>query len=56
MKRGLIPDDAVMAAASIGIPFYYVPDLRVVDTLGLTDATVARHPVTTPNRDRTRGA
>ena len=52
MERGLIPDDAVMAANTIGIPFYYVPDLRVVDTLGLTDATVARHPVTTPNRYR----
>ena len=52
MKRGLIPEDAVMAANAIGIPFYYVPDLRVVDIWGLTDATVARHPVTTPNRDR----
>ena len=52
MERSVIPEDAVMAASSIGIPFYYVPDLRVVDTLGLTDATVARHPVTTSNTDR----
>lgn len=52
MERGLIPDDALMAAEAIGIPFYYVPDLRVVDMRGLTDRTVARHPVTTPNAER----
>ncbi len=52
MKRGVIPEDALMAAGSLGIRFYYLPDLKVVDRQGLTDATVARNPVTTPNHQR----
>ena len=52
MKRGFIPDDAVMAEGSLGVKFYYLPDLRVIDTHGLTDAIVARNPVTRPNHER----
>ena len=52
MKRGLIPKDAVAFERYLGIRSYYLPDLRVVDTFGLTDKTVARNPVETPNSDR----
>ena len=51
-ERGIIPSDAAMASATIGIPPYYVPDLRVVDELGLTDVTIARNPVTRSNNER----
>ena len=44
MKRGIIPDDAVMAAITTGIPIYYLSDLTVIDMLGLTDAAIARTP------------
>lgn len=49
MERDAIPSDAVIAVDTVGIPPYYVPDLTVVDRHGLTDATVARNPVTRPN-------
>ena len=52
MDRDALPDDARMAMAAIGIPPYYVPALTVVDTYGLTDTKVARHPVETENRYR----
>ena len=52
MDRGVIPDDALTAAWSIGIQSYYLPDLKVIDTHGLTDAVVARNPVTKPNHKR----
>ncbi len=52
MERGVIPDDALMSGGSIGIRFYYLPDLKIIDSHGLTDATVARNPVTTPNHQR----
>ena len=47
-----IPPDAVTAIPTVGIPSYYVPALTVVDTLGLTDATVARNPTTVSNQYR----
>ncbi len=53
MTRGWFPDDAVMAVGSIGIQSYYLPDLKVLDIHGLTDATIARNPVTRPNHERT---
>ena len=52
MDRDVLPDDARMAMAAIGIPPYYVPALTIVDIYGLTDAKVARHPVETENRYR----
>ncbi len=52
MERGVIPDDALMAGGTLGIRFYYLPDLKVIDRLGLADATVARNPVATPNHQR----
>ena len=52
MERGLIPDDALWANTVIGIRSYYVADVKVLDILGLTDAVVARNPVTHPNLER----
>ncbi len=63
MERGLIPADALMdsvgashsrtpRSAGIGIRFYYLADLKVIDRLGLTDATVARNPATRANHER----
>ena len=52
IENGVIPDDALTVAGSIGIRFYYLPDLKVIDSLGLTDATVARNPVERPNHQR----
>ena len=51
MERGFIPDDALMVAGAMG-KFYYIPDLKVIDAIGLTDATVARTPVTHSNLER----
>ena len=50
--RKTIPGDAVMSMDTVGIAPYFVPGLTVVDTLGLTDATVARNPVTRTNSQR----
>ena len=52
MENGVIPDDALTAAIALGIRFYYLPDLKVIDLVGLTDATVARNPVEAPNHER----
>ena len=52
MEKGVIPDDALTVNSAMGIHFYYLPDLKVIDLHGLTDATVARNPVTTPNHQR----
>ena len=52
MDRGVIPGDALTVDGSIGIHFYYLPDLKVIDFHGLTDATVARNPVEKPNHER----
>ena len=57
MERGLIPADALMDstgiyASGIGIRFYYLPDLKVIDRFGLTDATIARSPVAEANHER----
>ena len=52
--RGVLLADAIMATIrGIGIMPYYVPDLEIIDFHGLTDATVARNPVTLPNHERT---
>ena len=51
MERGIIPDDALTSAGGLG-RFYYLPDLKVLDVLGLTDATVARTSVTRSNLER----
>ena len=52
MEKGVIPDDALMAGSALGIRFYYLPDLKVIDEHGLTDATVARNPVERANHQR----
>ncbi len=46
VAREAIPGDAVVATGAIGIGPYFAPGLTVIDTLGLTDAAVARNPVT----------
>lgn len=50
VARGIIPDDALMFTAPAGIVPYFLPDLRFIDAWGLTDATIARTPVTSPQR------
>ena len=52
MENRVIPDDALMVGGTLGIRFYYLPDLKVIDSHGLTDATVARNPVEAPNHER----
>lgn len=52
MDRDALPDDALTAMSAIGIAPYYVSALAIVDIRGLTDATVARHPVEIENRHR----
>ena len=49
---GVLPDDAVMANDGVGIQPYFVPDLKIVDFHGLTDATVARNPTILENYQR----
>ena len=46
MRRGIIPSDALAETGPAGIPPYFVPDLKFIDSWGLTDATIARNPVT----------
>ncbi len=54
MERGFIPDDAVMEDEAIG-RFYFIPDLRILDSHGLVDPTVARTPATRSNLERRIG-
>ncbi len=51
MARGIIPDDALTVDGGLG-KFYFLPDLKVIDFHGLTDATVARTPVKHSNVHR----
>ena len=50
--RGIIPEDALIVQNGVGIQPYYVPDLKVIDVHGLTDAAIARNPVTKKNHER----
>ena len=52
MERGIIPDDAVMAYGAVGIAPYYLSELTIIDTHGLTDAAIARAPSRHSNRER----
>lgn len=52
LPPGLFAAPAVTALGSIGAAGFYLPDVVVIDLKGLTDATVARNPVTTPNAER----
>ena len=51
MERGLIPAEALTddGGLGLGIPYYYLPDIRTIDTFGLADATIGRNPVNIPN-------
>ena len=59
MPRGSLPSDAVAAAYAVGVMPFYLPDLTVVDRLGLCDAVIAhtrsRRPMRAA-RSRTIGA
>ena len=46
MERGIIPRDALAQTGPAGIPPYFLPDLKFVDSWGITDTTIARNPVT----------
>lgn len=48
----LIPKDATAAMPCVGVVPFYLPTMPVLDTLGLTDRTVARNPVVSPNGQR----
>lgn len=52
MERGIVPPEFVAIGRSIGIPFYYIPDVVVIDYYGLTDRVIGRNPHDTPNRVR----
>ena len=52
----IIPSDSITYAGAIGISSYFVPSLRVIDILGLTDHTVARNPITRTYSDLRRTA
>ena len=45
MESGIIPDDALAIVGDAGLAPYFIPDLKFIDTYGLTDATIARNPV-----------
>ena len=47
-----LPTDAVMATGSVGIAPYHLPRVTFIDTLGLTDRTVARNPVARTSGER----
>ena len=51
MESGIIPGDALMTDTGLG-KFYFLPELKVLDRDGLTDATVARTPVNHANDQR----
>ena len=50
--RPMLPKDAVAAMVSVGVEPFYLPDLQVIDIVGLTDATIAHSPVEVPNEAR----
>lgn len=52
LPDGALPPDAVAAATTVGIMPFYLRELTVIDTLGLTDATVAHTPATRSNDER----
>lgn len=49
---GVLPDGLVMPCGAAGIAPFYLPDVEIVDTLGLTDAAIARHDRDVPNAAR----
>ena len=51
MERGIIPEDALAIGFGLG-KYFYLPELKVIDQFGLTDATVARAPVKRSNLNR----
>ena len=54
MERGFIPEDALMEDEAIG-RFYFIPDLKVLDSHGLVDPIVARTTTTRSNSERRIG-
>ena len=52
MHRGILPPDAVTATRAAGVMPFYLPELTVIDLLGLVDRDIARTGVTVPNTER----
>lgn len=52
MRRGVIPADALTLVNGGGIQPYFIADLKFIDRYSLTDAIIARNPVTRPNSTR----
>jgi hypothetical protein len=50
--RPMLPKGAVAAMSSVGVVPFYLPDLQVIDTMGLTDVKIAHSPVKVPNQVR----
>ena len=48
----MFPQDAVTSAKGAGVLPFYAYGLTVIDEYGLNDATIARNPVSRPNRQR----
>ena len=55
VPRGVIPEDTVALVRPAGRLPYALAGLRFVDYYGLTDKTIARHPVATSNDSRIWG-
>jgi arabinofuranosyltransferase len=49
----ILPKDATWAREAVGIAPYMFPGVTVIDRYGLTDRTIARTTVDTPNEQRT---
>jgi hypothetical protein len=47
-----LPDNLIWARDAVGFAPYVLPNVTVIDLFGLTDRTIARNPVTTPNERR----
>ena len=52
-EAGTLPTDATWARQAVGVAPYMFPGVAVIDEYGLTDHTIARTPVDTPNEHRT---
>ena len=49
MERRSIPAEFITVDGSIGIKYYYIPDIVVIDQFGLTDKVIGRNSHDTPN-------
>jgi len=52
LPAGVLPNDAVAEVGTVGILPFYLPELTVIDGMGLTDAVIARTETANDNRHR----